>query len=175
MIPLITQQKLDAIAEQYGAQLMNDIQDVLNQPQFRNSGELAESLKLKITKASNKEAPKIIVEYAEQGFFIGYKSPRWTSLPKISELEKWAETKTFSFVPGYSNKPNIPEYKIKERIVWAIAKDKRKNDTWKQKKWKKAAGLGDVLKALNTTTMQAYVRDVETILADAISTGTVLS
>jgi len=179
MIPKITQTKLDAIAERYAAKLLADVKAVFDRPDYRNQGELADSLKVSVTKCTDRESPKIILTYADQGFYIGYKSPQWTKLPKIERLKKWAETKTISLgdIPGYEygSASNISVEKQKERIVWAIAKNKRKEDTWKQKKWKNAAGLGDLLKDLNQSTIITYANDVENMLADAISKGKVVS
>jgi hypothetical protein len=179
MIPQITQEKLNQLAQQYASQLLSQVKAVLSQPAYRNSGELQESLKIVVTPATATEAPTILLTYADQGFYIGYKSPKWTQLPNIEKLKKWAETKSLSMgdIPGYEygTASKLTEEKRKERIVWAIAKNKRKEDTWKQKKWKNAAGLGDLLKALNESTIQAWAKDVEKLLAEAISQGAVLS
>ena len=175
MIPVETQKQLDQLAIKYANELYGRVKNVLGSPQFRNTGELEESLKLEITKATDKDAPVIILHYADQGYYLNYKSPSWVKQPNVEKLMKWAETKTFGNIPGYTGTPNIPEYKQKLRIAFAIAKDKRKNDTWKPKRWKKAAGLGELLKNINVDVMEAYRKDVENILAKAISTGTVLS
>jgi hypothetical protein len=58
--------------------------------------------------------------------------------------------------------------------MWAIAKDKRKNDTFKRKPWRKKA-LSQVLKDMNRETLETYRKEVEDILAESISTGAVLS
>lgn len=179
MIPKITQQKLDILAQAYATRLMTDVKEVLSKPEYQNSGELADSIQVTITKANDNDAPVIILTYADQGFFLGYKSPQWTKLPVVAELEKWAAQRglDFSKIPGYTfgTAPRLSTEKKINRIVWAIAKDKRKEDTWKQKKWKKAANLGEILKDLNASTLEAYARDMETLLASAIVDGTVLS
>lgn len=179
MIPQITQEKLNALADQYARQLLNQVKEVLSQPAYHNSGELEESLKISITKATATEAPVILLTYADQGFFIGYKNPQWTSLPNVDKIKKWALIKTLSIgdIPGYTygTAPNITDEKKIERIAWAIAKNKRKEDTWKQKKWKNASGLGDLLRSLNENTIKAWIKDVETILAESITTGAIMS
>lgn len=179
MIPKLTQQKLDALAERYAARLLADVKAVLNTPQYKNSGELESSLKIIVIPSTELEAPKIILTYADQGFYLGYKSPQWTKIPNIDKLNKWAATKTFDLgdIPGYEygTASRLPIEKQKERIVFAIAKNKRKEDTWKPRKWKKAARLGDLLSDLNVDTLSAYAKDIENLLADAISKGTVVS
>jgi hypothetical protein len=179
MIPKITQQKLDAIAQKYAARLLADVKAVLNTPQYKNSGELESSLKILVVPATDLEAPKIILTYADQGFYLGYKNPQWTKVPDIEKLKKWAETKVTDLgdIPGYEygTASRLPIEKQKERIVWAIAKNKRKEDTWKPRKWKNAAKLGNLLSDLNVDTLSAYAKDVENLLADAISKGTAVS
>jgi hypothetical protein len=175
MIPAQTQKQLDDLARKYGNELYGRVKTVLASPKFRNTGELEESLKLIITPATDKDAPVIILEYADQGYYLNYKSPSWVKQPNVEKLLKWAETKTFTSIPGYKGTPNIPEYKQKERIAFAIAMDKRKNDTWKPKRWKKEAGLGELLKNINVEVLEAYRTDIEKILANSIATGSVLS
>ncbi|HMG90754.1 MAG TPA: hypothetical protein VK589_11865 [Chryseolinea sp.] len=179
MIPKITQQKLDALAQQYATRLLGDVKEVFNRPEYINSGELADSVQVTIIKSTDNDAPVIALTYADQGFFIGYKNPQWTKLPVVAELEKWAAKRGLDFgnIPGYTygTAPGLSTEKKIERIAWAIAKNKRKEDTWKQKKWKKSANLGDLLKDLNTETIAAYARDIEGLLADAISKGTAVS
>lgn len=179
MIPAATQQLLNELAHKYGNELINNVRNVLSQPAYRNSGELADSLKLIITPATDTEAPTIVLTYADQGFFIGYKNPQWTKLPNIEKLKKWAETKITSLgdIPGYEygTASSLSVEKQRERIVWAIAKDKRKEDTWKPKKWKNAARLGDILSMINKDTIEVWRKQVEEVLANSITTGQELS
>lgn len=179
MIPKITQSKLDALAQQYATRLQRDVKQVFNQPGYRNSGELEGSVEVTVSKSTDKEAPVIVLTYADQGFYLGYKNPQWTKLPDIDKLKEWAKDRNLDFgnIPGYAygTAPNLSDEKKAARIVWAIAKNKRKEDTWKPRKWKNAAKLGDLLKDLNTTTLQAYAKDMEELLAGALANGTVLS
>jgi len=179
MIPKVTQIKLDALASAYAARLLANVRQVFGQPQYSNSGELEDSVKVVTTRATETESPVIILTYADQGFFLGYKNPQWTKLPDINELIEWGEQRGLDFgnIPGYTygTAPNLSDEKKVERIIWAIAKNKRREDTWKPKKWKNAAKLGDLLKNLNADTMKAYVTDVENLLAESISEGLVLS
>lgn len=175
MIPKQTQEQLNQIAAKYARHLYDNVKRLFSTPAYRNTGELDESLKVHWTACTDNEPPVIVLEYADQGYFLGYRKPQWTRLPNIANLEKWAQTKRFTTIPGYNGSSNLPEYKIQQRVAWAIAWDKRKNDTWKPKRWKKAANLGQLLKQLNAETTQAYTHDIEKILADSISTGSVMS
>lgn len=179
MIPKITQSKLDALAAKYAEKLKRDVETVLSNPEFMNTGELADSIEVSITKATDQEAPLIVLTYADQGYFLNYRNPQWTKLPTIAKLEKWGSARGLDFgnIPGYEygTAPNLSDEKKVERIVWAIAKNKRKEDSWKPRLWKRKANLVDFLNKLNNETVQAYAKDVETILAEAISMGMVLS
>jgi hypothetical protein len=169
MIPLITQQKLNLIAEQYSKQLQQDVRKIFDK--YKRSGALTESIQMTVTKATSTEAPKIIVTYADQGFFIGMKSPQWTKLPNMGNLQKWSEDVSFSGpVPGYKNgvAPNLPAWKIKQRQLWAIAKSKQKFDKWTPKMWKRQAKLPELLRQLNAETIAAYERDITKLLTQAI-------
>lgn len=179
MIPKVTQHKLDALATKYADKLKRDVQSVLSNPEFMNTGELADSIEVTVTKASDKEAPLIILTYADQGYFLNYRNPQWTKLPTIDKLEKWAAARGLDFgnIPGYAygTAPNLTDEQKEKRIVWAIAKNKRKEDSWKPRLWKRKAKLVDFLNALNDETVKAYAKDIEAILAESISTGMVLS
>jgi hypothetical protein len=179
MIPSITQAKLNQLADDYAQKLLANVKQVFEQPEYRSSDELLNSLSIQVTRATSDEPPRIILTYADQGFFIGYKNPQWTKLPIIEKLKQWADSPSFSVgsIPGYKSgtASGLSVEKQKERIVWAIAKNKRKEDTWKQKKWKNAAGLGDLLSALNKDTLQSFAKDIEKILVDGIAKGTVMS
>jgi len=175
MIPVQTQKKLDELAGHYSKKLLSDVYKVLSSSKYRRSGKLLDSLHIVVSRATQTEAPVILLRYADQGYYIGYKSPQWTRLPPVDDLLEWAKNISFAGpIPGYkaNSSSNLPPWKAKERIVWAIAKNKRKFDTWKAKPWKREAKLSDLLKDLNKSTIEAWVEDVEQILSDAISKGT---
>lgn len=179
MIPKSIQEQLNQLAHKYAQQLLSQVTGVLSQPQYQAEGELAESLKVSVTPSTDTQAPVILLTYADQGFFIGYKNPQWSTLPNIEKLTKWTQVKNISLgdIPGYTygTAPNLSDEKKKERIAFAIAKNKLKTDSWKPKRWKNAANLGELLRDLNNDTIQAWVKEVETILAHSITTGQVLS
>ncbi len=176
MIPAATQTELNSIAQKYATELLGRVQGVLSGNEYKNKGELLDSLKVSVIPSTDNDAPIILLEYADQGYFIGYKNPQWTKLANVGNLEEWAQTKTFSKIPGYgTSSTSLPLYKQQQRVAYAIAIDKQKNDAWKPKRWKRAAGLGDLLKSINAESMEAYVKACELILAKAITTGEVLS
>lgn len=168
MIPASVQHHLNKIAEEYGQRLLSQVKTVFEK--YSNSGALVRSLKLEIKKATDKSAPVISLIYDEQGYFIGYKSPRWSKQPNITKLLEWGQHKTFKTIPGYKgDASNLPEFKKRERVAWAIAKDKLKNDTWKPKRWKKEANIGALLKDLNEDTiLNGYKKEYQKILEQAI-------
>jgi hypothetical protein len=179
MIPKATQIKLNKLAYDYADRLLLDVKGVLGLPGYRTTGELANSLAISVKEATDEEPPKIALTYADQGFYIGYKNPSWTKLPEIERLKDWVKSKSLALgdIPGYEygTAPALSVDQRATRIAWAIAKNKRREDTWKRKKWKNAAKLGDLLKELNSDSLKAYSMDIEEMLASAISTGKVMS
>jgi len=169
MIPVEAQYQLDSLARKYGERLFEDVQTIFRK--YSRTGMLEASPVLTITKATDTEPPVVIVEYAEQGYFIGQKNPQWTKLPPIDELLKWGQAVEFAGpVPGYKNglAPNLPPWKAKQRVVWAIAISKKKWDTHKAKPWKRQIKLGAILSKLNNETYAAYKAASQKILVDTI-------
>jgi hypothetical protein len=112
-----------------------------------------------------------VITYADQGFFIGQRSPQWTQLPDVEMMEEWAKNIQFTgTVPGYKNgvAPALPPWKAKERIAFAIARNKQRFDTHKPKRWKREAKLPTLLEELNKETIANYNKDIEDILTAAI-------
>jgi len=168
MIPAQVQKQLDALAEEYGPRLMADVKKAL--AKYSRTGEMANSVTLLITRATDTEPPRVIVQYADQGYYIGQKNPQWTRLPNVDDLLKWSENVQFTgAIPGYKNgAANLPPWKAKQRVVFAIAYSKKKWDTHKPKPWKREAKLGDILKKLNTETIAAYKEAFQKVLTAAI-------
>jgi hypothetical protein len=172
MLPVEIQQKFDAVAERYADRLIKDVRDVLSRPAYRRSGALESSLAVSVVPSTSTEPPKIVLTYAEQGFYIGYNSPMWSKMPNIERLKQWAKDVSFTGpIPGYkdASKSNLPPWKAIERRVWAIAMAKKKFDTHKPKKWKRAAGIGDILKELNAETYEQFAREIEHIMVDSLT------
>lgn len=179
MIPKETQNKLNAIAAARAQDLYTRAREILSKEQYVNTGELLDSLKISWFKATDTEPPRILLQYKLQGFLLGLRKMSWVKVPNIEKLASWGERINFTGpVPGYKNgAPNLPPWKVLERRMYAIAVDKRKNDTWKRKPWKGKGALeiGDLIKQINQETLQAWAKDVEKILAESISKGTILS
>lgn len=179
MIPKHIQEKLNAIAQARASELYERAREVLSQDQYVTTGELLNSLKISWFPASDQSPPRILLQYKLQGFLLGLSKMSWVKVPNIEKMNRWSENVTFDgAVPGYKNgAPNLPPWKAKQRIVFAIAMNKRKNDTWKRKPWKGKGGLeiGDLLKQINQETLQAWAKEVETAIAEGLSKGTILS
>lgn len=169
MIPKSIQDKLNALALEFGQQLLRDVQRVFEKNS--RTGELHDSPQLTITRSTDTTAPHIVITYADQGFFIGQKNPQWTKVPNMDKMLEWGKNVQLNgVVPGYKNgmAPNLPPWKIKQRQLWAIAKSKQKFDKHKRRTWKKEAKLPELLKQLNTTAIEAFNLEVERILNAAL-------
>jgi hypothetical protein len=174
MISKQLQPILNELAEKYAAILLSQAKDVLSRAEFRATGELVNSLKVEIVPCTDQKSPLIVLRYADQGYYIGYKSPQWTKVPNLDKMKEWAKTVEFNGpVPGYKDGSPLPPWKAKERIAAAIAYDKRKNDTWKAKPWKNRRGinLGELLGKLNTETLEAYTQEIESTLVKSLQSG----
>lgn len=176
MIPKHIQERLNELAKATAEILYSNTREMLSKEPYINTGELADSLRISIIPSRNDSPPEIVLEYADQGYYIGYKSPKWTKVPNLDKLRAWAEQVDLSGpVPGYKNgAPNLPPWKAKERRIAAIAWSKRKFDTWKAKPWKgkKGIDLGKILREMNSQTLEAWARVVETALVEGIESGT---
>jgi hypothetical protein len=176
MIPELIQKELNEVAEVHGRKLLADVRGVFER--LRRSGELLQSLELQVIKSTSKESPRILLTYADQGFFIGAKNLQWTKLPDITKLQEWAKNVQFTGrVPGYKDgvAPNLPPWKVQERKLWAIAYGKKKFDTHKPKPWKREARIGDLIKKMNTDAIEAFSQAIESILTRALETGQITS
>jgi hypothetical protein len=179
MIPKVTQDKLNAIAEARAKELYTRAYDILTQDEYTNKGELADSLKITWFRATDVNPPRILLTYKLQGFILGLKKMSWVKVPNLQKLKDWGEAINFSGpIPGYKGSAdNLPPWKRQERILNAIAFDKRKNETWKQKPWKGKRGMkiGELISEINTETKLTWKNDVEQILSESIATGKILS
>jgi hypothetical protein len=165
------QAQLNDLAERYSKEILRSAESAL--AKYDRTGKTRSSLQVTVLKSTDRESPKIVLGLELQSVLFDVKRMSWVKLPPIQNLVQWAEQVNFSGkIPGYKNSaPNLPPWKAKQRITWAIAKDKRKNDTYKRKPWRKVA-LSEILKALNRETLDAYRKEVELSLANSLSTGT---
>lgn len=144
-------EKLNAIAHEYRDKIVREITTVLSQPKYMNTGAGLESLRVEVIPGTQSKSPDIIITMDDYVNIINKRKAEWTKMPPIEELEQWAQTREFKGpVPGYKNglAPNLPPWKAKQRILWAIAKSKQKFDIWKPKPWRKKS-LSNVLKEMN--------------------------
>lgn len=170
MISPLQQAQLNTLAERYAREMFRSTAEALKK--YDRSGRTSNSLKVTWLKSTDREPPRILLVFEKQAALFEVRRMSWVKIPDIENLSQWAESVNFNSVPGYKNgvAGNLPPWKAKERIIWAIARDKRKNDTWKRKPWRRAA-LSDVLKQLNAATLEAYRKEVEETLAESLSTG----
>jgi hypothetical protein len=172
MISPYQQAQLNTLAERYSREMFRSVDEALKK--YDRSGKTRASLKVTWLKSTDRQPPRILLIFERQAALFETRRMSWIKIPNIDQLTEWSEGVNFSGkVPGYKNglAPDLPPWKAKQRIVWAIARDKRKNDTWKRKPWRRIA-LSDVLKELNRATLQAYKKEVEDTLAESLSTGT---
>lgn len=155
---------LNDIASDYAPLIKSAVVAVLSQPRYTNTGAGADSVEVKVIAGSAQHAPEIRVEFADYVNLFNLRKLQWTKQPPVdAEFEQWAQTKSFSGpVPGYKNglAPNLPPWKVKQRIVWAIAISKKKFDSYKAKPWRKKS-IGNVLKEMNAIVLRKFDEAIE--------------
>ena len=143
MIPQETQDRLNDIAARYAQQIYDSTRKELIR--IGRSMTLANDLTVKWLKASDKYPPRILVIFRDYGNVLEVRKPLWTGMPPVQRIVEWvghvmksSNSRHFTHVPGYKNgAPNLPEFKKMQRIAYAVAMDKRINDTWRGKPWRK--------------------------------------
>jgi hypothetical protein len=154
---------LNNIAHDYADKINRALNELLNTPRYRNTGAGLASLHVEVIEGDRNKAPQIIITMADHLNLLDKRKMQWTKLPPIDQFDAWADTRTFSGpVPGYKNgvAPNLPPWKVKARIVWAIAKSKQKFDRWTGRPWRKK-GLGSVLKEMNQLVLSLFDQAIE--------------
>jgi hypothetical protein len=152
--------KLNDIAYRYRDIVNQALLDVLNQPGYKNTGAGAASLTVDVIEGNATNSPQIKINFADHLIFLDKRSLQWTKQPDVSKLLRDIDVKKFSFIPGYKDGSTLPESKQKERIAWAIAKDKKNKDTWTGKPWRKKS-LSKVLKEMNVMVLQAFDQAIQ--------------
>jgi len=169
-IPPPVQERMNFIAFQFA----NRLRESLNQELliFKVTGELQGSVEVSVIPADFDEPPIITAEYEGYGEFIGKRKLLWVKVPPIEKLIQYVQDKNLTSkgrIPGYvGDAPNLSEFKKAERIAWAIAISKQKNDTFKRRPWKKKA-LPDVLNDLNRTVLAEFANEMAKYLGKQIS------
>jgi hypothetical protein len=162
--------ELNRIGERYLHQLNREVLILLRQ--VRAGGYLYSNIKPYFIKATPDRIGEIGVKYPIYGDYIGKRRLQWTRIPPPEAMLEYIQKKGIqpTVVPGYAPGviPGISIEKQQKRLAWAIAQDKRINDTHKPFKWKKKA-LPKLLGQLNFEIINAYARTVEEVLARSIS------
>lgn len=127
--------KLNAIAHKYKDLIHRSIHAVLSQPPYKNTGAGAASVTVDVIDGDQAKAPQIVTKFDDHLNYINNRKMEWTKLPDMKELLTWAKTKKTTDAEA-------------EQLAWATAWDKKKNDTWKAKPWRKKT-LSAVLKEMN--------------------------
>lgn len=171
-VPKHIQEKLNAIADVYAHQLYAKAAVALQR--YDRTGATADSLKVTWLKSSDTHPPRILLIFEKQAALFEIKKMSWVRVPNLDKLSEWANSVDFNgTVPGYKDgkAPNLPPWKIKQRIISAIAFDKRLNDKWKRKPWKGKGGMdiGQIIRSLNDETLKAWVQEVKTVLVESIT------
>lgn len=139
--------KLNDIAQRYKGLIHRSIHEVLSQDRYKNTGAGAASLTVDVVDGDASKSPQIQISFDDHLIFLDKRKMMWTKLPNMGKLLEWAETVK-------------PDKKQAERLAWAVAWDKKKNDTWKAKPWRKKS-LSNVLKEMNTMVKEAFDNTVE--------------
>ena len=173
MIPLQVQKRLNQIAQVYGRQYLAQARSVLNQNKFKATGDLSNSLKLRITPSTEQTSPQITILYDEVGEYIGSRRLIYTQQAPADEILDYVKSPKFKMksIPGYENgaSPNISIEKQQERIAFAIARSKYKNPKHRRRKWKREF-LPELLKSMNDKLVRAWTEESEKIIAESITT-----
>lgn len=133
---------LNEIAHRYQQFIYQSIHSVLSQPPYRNTGAGAESLKVEVTEGDESKAPAIKITFDDHLIFLDKRRIEWTRMPDMQEMIAWAKTKR-------SNESEALQ------LAWATGFEKKKNDTWKAKQWRKKT-LSSVLKEMNQLILTAF-------------------
>lgn len=152
MYSQITIAKLNDIAQRYRGIIQQSIQNVLSQ--YKNTGAGLASVTVDVVEGDASQAPQINIQFDDHVLILDKRKVQWTKLPDMKAMIEWAETKTTTRDQA-------------ERLAWAVAWDKKKNDTWKPKAWRKKS-LSGVLKEMNQLILQEYDAAIEQDLQQAI-------
>jgi hypothetical protein len=166
------QDQMNALADRYAAELRNAVSKELSKPSYKSSGMLASSVKVSVTPSTGYKPPVINLEVADYGELIGKRKMLWVKQPPLQKMIDHIQKKNISLtkIPGYvSGAPNLPESKKIERVAFAMAVKKRRDDTFKRRPWKKQS-FPDVLRKLNSETIEKFGGHIERMLASSIAT-----
>lgn len=143
----LTVQKLNNIAYQYKDLVHRSIHAVLTQARYYNTGAGAASLTVDVIDGNTNKSPQIVISFDDHLIYMDKRALQWTKLPNMRKLLEWAATKTTT-------------ERAAKQLAWATAWDKKKNDTWKAKPWRRKS-LSTVLKEMNALIVEAYDKAIE--------------
>ena len=144
---------LNTIAHRYKDIIHRAIVDVLRQPRYMNTGAGAASVTVDVTDGDAEKSPVIQIVFDDHIKLLDKRKMQWTQLPDMKKLLEWAATKEQDPTKA-------------KKLAFAVAWDKKKNDTWKAKPWRKKS-LGAVLKELNALVVAEFDKAIEADLVDA--------
>lgn len=145
---------LNNIAHEYRGKLEAAIKDVLSQGRYTNTGRGMQSVVVSVVPGTTSESPSLVVTLDDYVLMLDRSKMQWTKLPNVRNLLAWARAR----------KSNEKEAK---KLAWAVAWDKKKNDTWKPKKWRKK-GFGETLIEMNAAMKKAFDGAINKDLQSAI-------
>jgi hypothetical protein len=148
--------KLNDVAYEYRDKIYRSIYTELNQPKLKNTGAGLASLTVTVDEGNANRSPAIIVNVDQHIFRLESRGMQWTKLPNMKKLLEWAEHK----------KPGDP--KAAKALAWGTAMDKKKNDTWKPKRWRRKS-LSATLKDMNKELLAAFDRAIQEEMNKAIA------
>jgi hypothetical protein len=137
-----TVMKMNDIAQRYKDVIHQAIHDVLSQDRYKNTGAGVASLVVEVIDGDANKSPQIRISFDDHLILLDKRKMQWTKLPNMRKLLEWAETVK-------------PDKKQAKRLAWAVAWDKKNNDTWKGKPWRKKS-LSNVLKEMNLMIKEAF-------------------
>lgn len=144
---------LNDIANEHAPIIKKAIVDVLSQPRYSNTGAGASSVEVTVVPGDASRSPDINIKFADHLIMLNKSKMQWTRLPNIEKLIEWASTKKDTREQA-------------EKLAFAVAWDKRKNDTWKPKLWRRRS-LSQVLRDMNEQLLKKYDDAIEADLVDA--------
>lgn len=147
-----TVMKLNDIAYRYKDLIHRAVHDVIRKT-IHNTGDAAASLTVEVVEGTRDKAPDLVISFADHLIYFNHRQIEWTKLPNIDKLTEWAETK-------------VVDKKAAKRLAFAVAWDKRKNDTWKAKPWRRKS-LSAVLKEMNRLVLTSFDEIINEELQEA--------
>jgi len=146
---------LNNIASDYAGQMEAAIKTILSQARYTNTGQGAGCVSVSVQKGNTNESPALVVKLDDHVLKLDKSKMQWTKLPNMGKLIAWAKTKKSEELQA-------------KKLAYAVAWDKKNNDTWKPKKWRKK-GLGPTLKEMNAAMLVAFNEAIEKDFQEGIN------